>query len=193
MGHGATARCQTGAVATYVVFLRAINLGKHRRVPMADLVESLGQQGFDDVATHLATGNVRVSSRARSGAAVERAVERVCSARFGFEVPALAFTPGEVRVIVEEAEALDVGEARQYVTLLREPAVPEIATELDGWVADGEGAKVGTRAVHWWSAHGTQGAQLGNDVIERRLGLATTRALNVVRTVADKWCGQGAA
>lgn len=177
-------------MATFVVFLRAINLGKHRRVPMAELVDCLEQSGCRDLATHLATGNVRLTTSARSRVSVEQAVEGACAARFRFEVPALAYTPAEVRGIVEEAEQLGrlVGDgARRYVTLLKQPAPPGVAAELDAWDAPGEGARVGARVVHWWLEHGTQGSRLGNETIERRLGAATTRTLGVVRAVADKW------
>ena len=170
------------------MFLRAINLGKRRRVPMAELVACLESAGCEDLATHLATGNVRLSSRARSHGAVERTVERACADHFGFEVPAIAFTPDEVREVVEQAEALDVSASYRYVTLLKQPVTSGAAAEIDGWSAPGEGARVGTRAVHWWTEHGTQGSQMSNDRIERQLGVATTRTLKVLRTVADKWC-----
>ena len=174
-------------VPDFVVFLRAINLGKHRRVPMAELVECLASAGCDDLATHLATGNVRLSTAARSHTSVERLVEGACRERFGFEVPTLAFTTTEVVDVVGEAEALEVGAARQYVTLLKQPAPQDAARELSAWSAPGEGAHVVGRAVHWWSEHGTQGSQLGNERIEQQLGVATTRTLDVVRKVAQKW------
>ena len=176
-------------MATYVVFLRAINLGKRRRVPMADLVDCLLAAGYGDVATHLATGNVRVStSAAGSHAEVETGVERACLERFGFEVPAVVFSAQELLTVVDEAGRLDAGAAHQYVTLLKSPVPPDVAEELDAWSEPGEGARAGTRAVHWWSEHGTQGARLSNERLERRLGVATTRTVTVVRTVADKWC-----
>jgi uncharacterized protein (DUF1697 family) len=175
-------------VATYVVFLRAINLGKHRRVPMAELKACLVEAGFADVATHLATGNVRLAASRTSRSAVERIAEEACLRHFGFEVPALTYTPSEVRALVAEAASLEAGEAQQYVTLLKEPVAPGARDEIDGWSAPGEGARVGTRAVHWWSEHGTQGSRIGNELLERHLGTATTRTLRVVDTVAQKWC-----
>lgn len=174
---------------TYVVFLRAINLGKHRRVPMGELAECLRAAGYGDVATHLATGNLRLTTGQRSRPGVEKRVEQACRERFGFEVPALAFTPDELRTVVAEAEGLDVGTARQYVTLLKQPVPAHVATELDRWSEPGEGARAGTRAVHWWSESGTQGSRMSNERLERTLGVATTRTAGVVRTVADKWCG----
>lgn len=174
-------------VADYLVFLRAINLGKWRRVPMADLVACLESAGCQDVATYLATGNVRLSTRARSRASVERTVEGACREQFGFEVPAIAYTPTELATVVAEAVALDVAAPYRYVTLLKEPVAKATAREIDEWSAPGEGARAGARAVHWWTEHGTQGSQLSNDRIERQLGRATTRTLTVVRTVAEKW------
>ena len=90
---------------TYVAFLRAINLGATRKVPMKDLVACLEEAGFDDVATHLATGNVRVTSRRRSTDSVEKAIEDALEARFGFEVPTVVLTLDDLDTVVQEAES----------------------------------------------------------------------------------------
>lgn len=180
---------ETVRMTPHVVFLRAINLGRRRRVPMAELVECLSLAGCTDVATHLATGNVRVAGAGASRTDVEDTVERACRERFGFEVPAFAFTVDDVNRIVSVAEALDVPTStHRYVTLLKRPVAAETRQELDDWSAPGEGARAGEREVHWWSEHGTQGSRLGNELLERRLGPATTRTLRVVATVAQKWC-----
>jgi uncharacterized protein (DUF1697 family) len=173
-------------MATYVTFLRAINLGRNRKVPMKDLVPCLEAVGFEDVATHLATGNVRLVSRLRSTSSVEAAVEEALEARFGFEVPTVALTLEELAGVV--AEAGDVPEAlRQYVTLLKKTPPADVVHELDSWSAPGEGAKVGRRAVHWWADHDSQASTLSNAVVEKQLGVATTRTVAVVRTVHQKW------
>ena len=173
-------------MSTYVAFLRAINLGRTRKVPMKELVPCLEEAGFGEVATHLATGNVRLASRHRSTAAVEKAVEEALEARFGFEVPTIVLTLEELAGVVAEAE--DVPDAkRQYVTLLKQAPPPDVVHELDSWSAPGEGAKVGRRAVHWWADHDSQAGLLSNAVVEKQLGVATTRTVAVVRTVHQKW------
>jgi uncharacterized protein (DUF1697 family) len=173
-------------VPTYVAFLRAINLGRTRKVPMKELVPCLEGAGFADVATHLATGNVRLTSRLRSTGSVERAVEDALEARFGFEVPTVVLTVDELAGVVAEAE--DVPQAqRQYVTLLKKSPPADVVHELDSWSAAGEGAKVGRRAVHWWADHDSQSSTLSNAVVEKQLGVATTRTVAVVRTVHQKW------
>ena len=174
-------------MATYVAFLRAINLGARRKVPMSALVACLEEAGFADVATHLATGNVRLRSRRRSTDAVESAVEKALEARFGFEVPTVVLTLEDLRKVVEEAADGVPDVKRQYVTLLKESPPTDVVHELDSWSQPGEGAKVGHRAVHWWADHDMQGSKLSNAVVEKHLGVATTRTVAVVRTVWEKW------
>ena len=173
---------------TYVAFLRAINLGSRRRVPMARLVEVLREAGFDGVATHLATGNVRLESPRRSTGRVEEDVERVLAQELGFEVPTVALPSGELGRIVDHIDDVVPDVRRRYVTLLKTPPPDDVARELDAWSAPGEGARVGPRWVLWWAEHDMREGRLGNEVVEKRLGVATTRTTAVVRTVWDKWC-----
>ncbi len=171
---------------TYVAFLRAINLGATRKVPMKDLVTCLEEAGFDDVDTHLATGNVRVRSRRRTTDSVEKAIEEALEARFGFEVPTVVLTLADLDKVVTESEGTPAVK-RSYVTLLKRPPPTDVVHELDSWSATDEGARVGHRAVHWWADHDMHGGKLDNAVVEKHLGVATTRTLKVVRTVQEKW------
>lgn len=174
---------------TYVAFLRAINLGARRRVPMVRLVEVLQEAGFAGVATHLATGNVRLESPRRSTVRVEGDVERALAEDFGFEVPTVALPAGELGDLVDQIDDVVPEVRRSYVTLLKSPPPDDVARELDAWSAPGEGARVGPRWVLWWAEHDMREGRLGNDVVETRLGVATTRTTGVIRTVRDKWGG----
>ena len=46
----------------YVVLLRGINVGGKNPVPMARLREVLGELGYEDVVTYIASGNVILGS-----------------------------------------------------------------------------------------------------------------------------------
>jgi uncharacterized protein (DUF1697 family) len=63
----------------FVAFLRAINLGRVNRVPMAGLRVALSDFGFRDVTTHLQSGNVVLATPKRSPTAVAAAVELWCA------------------------------------------------------------------------------------------------------------------
>ena len=174
-------------MTTHLAFLRAINLGKNRRVPMPRLKEVITDAGFTGVETHLATGNVRVESSKRSRSAVEKEIERALSSAFGFEVPTIVLSPKELSALYAEALALEVSAQRKYLTLLKDEPSPDLTAELDAWSAPGEGAKALGRAVYWWIDHPNQDAKMSNARVERQLGTATTRDLKVIATLAERW------
>lgn len=176
----------------YVAFLRAINLGRTRQLPMAELRACLGKAGFEDVETYIQTGNVRLRSTMRSSDRVAARVEEVLEADRGFAVPTVVLTPAELRQVYDDACSIEpplTGEVRRYVTFLKQPAPPEVAEELIGLDAEGEAARLVGRAVHVWVRDGYRNARLNNALIERRLGAATTRDLKVVTTLAERWGG----
>ncbi len=175
-------------MTTHLAFLRAINLGKNRRLPMAQLKEVLSDAGFTEVATHLATGNVRMGSTKRSRAAVEKEVERVLSDAVGFEVPTIVLSPKELSELYAEALGLEVSAQRKYLTLLKGEPSAAGAEELDAWTAPGEGARALNRAVYWWIDHPNQDAKMSNAKVERLAGtIGTTRDLKVIATLAERW------
>jgi uncharacterized protein (DUF1697 family) len=50
----------------YVALLRGINVGRNKRLAMADLRELLGTAGHSDVRTHLQSGNALFTSQNRN-------------------------------------------------------------------------------------------------------------------------------
>ncbi|EPR73829.1 hypothetical protein ADIWIN_1189 [Winogradskyella psychrotolerans RS-3] len=43
---------------TYIALLRGINVGGHKKVPMAELKELLSKSGLNNVKTYIQSGNV---------------------------------------------------------------------------------------------------------------------------------------
>lgn len=175
----------------FVAFLRAINLGKNRKFPMAELRSCLEQAGFQDVETHIQTGNVRLRTSLRSADRVASRLEEVFAADRGFDVPTVVMTPAELKQVHADAAGLDLGvtgdSVRRYVTLLKEPATPDAAQAVAALTVEGEAARVVGRAVHVWVRDGYQNARLNNARIERMLGVATTRDLKVITALAERW------
>lgn len=175
---------------SYVALLRAINLGRNRKFPMADLRRCLEGAGFRDVETYIQTGNVRLSTSMRSVDRVATTLEEVFEADRGFAVPTVVLAPSELAQVHRDAQALQLpvqGDVRRYVTFLKHPAPADVAEEIAAFEAEGEAARALGRAVHVWVRDGYQNARLGNAAIERRLGPATTRDLKVVTTLTGRW------
>jgi uncharacterized protein (DUF1697 family) len=177
-------------MATYVGFLRAINLGANRKFPKDAIVRATEAAGFTDVATYINTGNVRFDSTLRSRARIEAALEDAYRAEAGFEVPTIVFTTKELRSIAEEASGFG-HDGRHYVSLLKEPPSAAAIRTMEEASNVDEVARVGGRAVHLLysgdSSYGSD-ARLTNAEVEKLLGVATNRNPTVIRALAEKWC-----
>jgi uncharacterized protein (DUF1697 family) len=176
-------------MATYVGFLRAINLGANRKFAKADIVAATEAAGFTDVATHINTGNVRFTTSMRSRAKIEDTLEAAYLERQGFEVPTMVFTQGELCEIVDDAEKV-AGEhgGTHYVSLLKEKPTAETVKMLEALGDDRDFARVRGRAVHLLVMDPYHHARLSNTDVEKALGVATNRNLRVIRALAEKWC-----
>ena len=174
-------------MTTFLAFLRAINLGKNRRLPMSQLQDCLTGAGYTAVETYLATGNVKVGTTKRSRSAVEKDIEAVLEQATGFEVPTIVLTPEELSRLYADAVGVGAEAQRRYLTLLKEEPPPDLVAEIDSWDAPGEGARVLGRAVYWWIDHPNAAAKLSNARVEKRLGTATTRDLKVITTLTERW------
>lgn len=174
-------------MATYIAFLRAINLGAKRKFPKDAIKAAVEAAGGTDVETYINTGNVRLHSTLRSRAKVEAMLEKAFREDRGFEVPTIVFTPGELVAIADEAARFGHG-GKHYVSLLKEvPSAAAIATVEDLGTRDGEVARVGGRAVHLLLGENYHEAKLTNVLVEKHLGVATNRNLTVILTLAKKW------
>lgn len=174
-------------MATWIGFLRAINLGARRKFAKADIVAAVEAAGFTDVETYINTGNVRFETRMRSRARIEAVLEAAFLEKAGFEVPTICFTPAELRAIAAEAASFG-HEGKHYVSLLKEPPSAAAVRALEEASSAEEVAKVGGRAVHLLLGENYHEARLTNAAVEKQLGVATNRNLTVVRTLAEKWC-----
>jgi uncharacterized protein (DUF1697 family) len=174
-------------VATRIGFLRAINLGAHRKFPKASIIRAVEAAGFTDVATYINTGNVRFDTTLRSRAKIESALEAAFEAEAGFAVPTVVFTQAELRAIAEEAGSFGhVG--RHYVSLCKEVPSAAAVARLEATSTAEEVAKVGGRAVHLMLGENYHEARLTNAAVEKHLGVATNRNLTVINALVERWC-----
>ncbi|MFI8828573.1 DUF1697 domain-containing protein [Streptomyces sp. NPDC053431] len=87
---------------TYALLLRGINVGGHRKVPMAELRSVLEGLGYRDVKTYLQSGNAVFTAGAdHSDETVRQAVEAAIEKRFGFTVDCLVRDHDYLVAVVE--------------------------------------------------------------------------------------------
>jgi uncharacterized protein (DUF1697 family) len=73
-------------VTTSIALLRGINVGRNRKVAMADLRKLFAEAGATDVRTYIQSGNVVFDAPHKSEEALRKDLERRIEASAGFEV-----------------------------------------------------------------------------------------------------------
>ena len=173
-------------MTTWIAFLRAINLGATRKFPKEAIVAATQAAGGRDVKTYINTGNVLLTHDSDDRATVETALEKAYLEDRGFAVPTICVTPSELREIADAAAAF-AHTGRHYVSLLKDEPLEEAIAALEKVSAVGESLKVVGRGVHLMLGENYHEARLTNNVVEKHLGVATNRNLNVIAKLADLW------
>ena len=83
----------------YVSFIRGINVGGHAMLPMAKLKAAHEELGFEDVRTHLQSGNVVFTPKGKGDHALR--LSKAIEQETGHEVAVLVRTGGELARVVE--------------------------------------------------------------------------------------------
>jgi uncharacterized protein (DUF1697 family) len=157
--------------------IRGINVGRAKRVAMADLRALVESLGYGDVRTLLNSGNVvfDVPASARGDPAVR--IEQAMTRRLGVSARVTVLTAGEVAAAVADNPLGRVASdpSRLLVTILTNPADRKRLLPLarQDWTPDV--LAVGGRVVYLWCPKGMMESRLA-EAVSRLLGdAATTR------------------
>ncbi|PJE93800.1 hypothetical protein CUT44_31845 [Streptomyces carminius] len=142
---------QPGQPQRYVALLRGINVGGHRKVPMAELRETLTGLGWDGVRTHLASGNAVFTTAGRDTGELARVLGAALAERFGFTVDCLVRTAGELRAAAEACPyPADSDPAKLLVLFLdRAPDAARLAA-VDAAAFAPDEFRAGERELYCW-------------------------------------------
>lgn len=169
-----------------VAFLRGINLASNRRVSMGDLRELLEGHSYEDVRTHLQSGNVILSSTV-SGARLERALERQLADGLGIEVEVLVRSRKQLADVVARDPLAKVAKnpSRYLVSFLRSTPPAKVVRDLAAADLAPEQFVIVGRELYAWHPDGVQRSKL-NKLVAQRLGVtATARNWNTVTKLLE--------
>lgn len=139
-----------------VALLRGINVGKAKRVAMADLRELLEELGYTDVQTLLNSGNVVFSGARGKSAGVARKLEKAIEASFGFGSRVTVVAGADLARVLEENPLSDTADdpARLMIGFLQDAASLKGLRDLAREDWGRERLALGPRAVYVWCPKG---------------------------------------
>ena len=163
------------ATTRQIALLRGINLGSRRRVGMPKLRELLGAAGYEDVRTHLQSGNVVLSAKA-TGARLERELEHALADGLRMEIAVVVRTRAEVARVVAHDPLADVADnpARYLVSFLSAKPTAAAARKLKELDVAPEQFVLHGRELYAWHPKGVQRSKLNQALARGVLGVTAT-------------------
>ena len=158
-----------------VALLRGINVGKAKRLAMADLRRVVESLGYTDVRTLLNSGNVVFDTRDTDLRRVAARIEEAVAAHAGFVSRVIVVDRALLATVVRENDlaARTDNPSRLLVAFVRDAAVLDGLAPLAARDWSPEALHVGTRAAYLWCPEGVVDARVV-DASWRVLGEGTT-------------------
>jgi uncharacterized protein (DUF1697 family) len=163
----------------YIALLKGINVGRHKRIKMADLKHAIKSIGFKNIKTYLQSGNVIFEHDSTDSAKVAEDIEEKIDQTFEFSVNVIIRTEDELESIIKVnpfIKEVNIELDKLHVTFLSDIPDPETIMDLDIKKDENEKFEVIGREVYLYCPNGYGNTRLKNDVFEKKLNTtATTR------------------
>jgi uncharacterized protein (DUF1697 family) len=173
----------------YAAFFGSINVGGNR-ITMADLRWAFEREGFENVETVVASGNVLFGFEERPSDGLEDLFAHMMLERFDISSFVAVRTRGEVaKAIHGNPFAADGAQDRVHTHFLGgQPDAAQFADLIAAYAGRGpERLAPGDRALYIDYVEGAGNSRLTGPFIERRLGCrGTARNLRSLRRILDK-------
>ena len=141
---------------THIALLRGINVGRAKRVAMADLRTLFTGLGYRHVRTLLNSGNVVFVGAAATPGAMRGRIEKAISAHLGLSSRVTVVTAAELAGVVKDNPLIEVAEdhSRLFVSFLAEPRDRARLKELLDRDWGDEMLALGRRVSYLWCPRG---------------------------------------
>src|SRR5262249_27291155 len=173
-------------MAAFASMLRGINVGRNKRVRMADLKRTYESLGFKNVQTLLQSGNVVFTNPKASSMRLEGNIERALAAELNLDAKVIIRSPDELRrVIAGNPLKLSAGRNASFlhVCFLKMEPAKESVEKMSAAYTGPEEIQVVGRECYIYYPDGAGKSRLD---LERWLKVAATaRNWNTVNRLAE--------
>jgi uncharacterized protein (DUF1697 family) len=172
-----------------IALLRAINVGGTGKVAIADLRKLAADQGFTEVASYIASGNLVFTSDGRAPAELEPVLEAAAENTLGLKTDWVLRAPEDWRAMIAanpfEHFARE-SPSKLLVTVFKTRPDPGRLDEVRALATLGEELNLIDRALYVTFPEGAGKSKLAGAAIEKRLGArGTARNWNTVLKLAE--------
>ena len=166
---------------TYIALLKGINVGGHRKVPMAELRELLTKSGFKNVKTYIQSGNVIFKSSENNNQNIEKNIQKAIITYFGFEVSVLVKTRDNLKHIFDACPFSEEKKKTSHFTMLHDIPNDNLVKTASEKVYEGEEYYIIKDCIYFYCEKGYGKAKFNMNFFERKLKtIGTSRNFNTM-------------
>ena len=171
-------------MTAFIALLRAVNVGGHNIIPMADLRTLCESLGWRDVKTLVQSGNVVFRCQNNDPAVLSKKLSAAVEKKFGFRPEVVVRTGAELRSVIARnpfAKRKDIDPRKLLVNFLAAQPSAEAQAKVKQIKVGPEELRIDGRELYIYYPDGFGKSKLTNTVLERTLGTpGTTRNWNTV-------------
>ncbi|MFV0571265.1 MAG: DUF1697 domain-containing protein [Xanthomarina gelatinilytica] len=165
---------------TYIILLKGINVGGHKKVPMADLRDLLSKSGFENVQTYIQSGNVVLESSEKANA-IENKIHKAILAQFGFEVLVMAKTRQDLQRIFDNSPFSEDKKKASYFLMLHQTPKDDLVKTASKKVYEADEYQIIDDCLYLFCEKGMGKSKFNVNYFERTLNtFATARNYNTM-------------
>ena len=171
----------------YVALLRGINVGRNKRVAMADLRRLLDGLGYTEVRTLLQSGNAVFTTAASKPEKLARQIEQTIEGDLGLDVKCLVRTGADLRAVIDGNPLGDMATdgAKLLALFLSETPDATLLAAHDPTQLAPKEIQLGDRVIYQWCPDGVLAAPPAGSFAEKHLNVTVTgRNWNTVTKLA---------
>jgi uncharacterized protein (DUF1697 family) len=161
----------------YVALFRGINVGKAKRIAMADLRGLLGKLGYTEIVTLLNSGNAVFTAPADAAGAHAVRIQQAVLKKLGVDALVIVKSAKDVAAIVAGNELGSVADdpSRLLIAVTNDPKAFASVKALAYTDWGKERLQVGKQAAYLWCANGILESKAAVALLKGLEGAGTTR------------------
>ena len=159
---------------TYIALLRGINVGGHRKMPMAELRDLLTKIGFSNVKTYIQSGNVIFKVAETNVNEMENSIQKSIADHFGFDVSVMVRTRQQLQKIFDDCPFSEDKKINSYFAILSHSPDKELVQKAYEKTCENEEYEITNDCLYFYSNKGYGNAKFSLNYFEKKLNVNAT-------------------
>lgn len=166
---------------TYIALLKGINVGGHKKIPMAELRQILSKIGLNQVKTYIQSGNIVFKTKDTYIHSLEKKIAKAIQDYFGFDVSVLIKTREDIERIFKDSPFSQHKKKASYFMLLHDLPDHNLVVQASTKTYEDEEYKIINDCIYYYCEKGYGQSKFNMKLFEKKLNtFATSRNYNTM-------------